>query len=93
MGTLSGLGLCILGGLTDLIGEWLEEKRLNSPNIVPSSTPLGSLTRNAAEIEIVLVEASEQQPAIEVDEDTAAPNPHFAFKDHASKLSSRVTDV
>ena len=48
-----------LGGeLTDLIGEWLEEKRLNSPNIVPSSTPPSPLAENVAEAKTMPVEAS-----------------------------------
>ena len=45
--------------MTVLIGEWLEEERLNTPNVVLPSAPLGISTENTAEIKIVSVEASE----------------------------------
>ena len=55
------LDYAFLGGeLTDLIGKWLEEERLNAPNAMLSSAPLGPSTGNATEIETVLAEASEQ---------------------------------
>ena len=82
------------GELTDLIGEWLEEERLNAPNVMPSSTRPGPSTENAAEIEIASTEAYErQQLAIEVNEVTAAPNPSIASEDPASELSSRVATI
>ena len=62
------LDYTFLGGeLTDLIGERLEEERLNAPNAAPSSIPSGPPAKNAVEAEAVLVEAFEQQPAVEVD--------------------------
>ena len=41
--------------LIDLIGEWLEEERLNAPNTTPSSTTPGLSAENAAEAEIMLL--------------------------------------
>ena len=88
------LDYAFLGGkLIDIIGEWLEEERLNAPNAILPSIPPGPLTENAEEIEIVSVEASEQQPTTEVDEGTVAPNPPITSEDPVSEPSSRVTDV
>ena len=54
------LDYAFLGGeLTDLIGEWLEEEKLNAPNVEPSPTPPGPLAKNAVEIENVSTGASE----------------------------------
>ena len=47
------------GEMIDLIGEWLKEERLNAPNVMPSSTPPGPSTKNAAEIETVSAKAFE----------------------------------
>ena len=94
LGHYQGLDYASLGGeMTDIIGEWLEEERLNAPNVMPSSTSPGLLTENAVEIETVPAEASEQQPAVEVDEETIAPNPPLTFKDPASELSLRVAAI
>ena len=54
------LDYAFLGGkLVDLIGEWIEEKRLSAPGVAPPSTPPGPSTKNAAEIKIVQAETSE----------------------------------
>ena len=53
--------------MTDLIGEWLEEERLNAPDIVLPSSSLGPSIGNVAEIETLSAEASEWQPVVEVD--------------------------
>ena len=83
-----------LGGkLTDLIGEWLEEERLNAPNTALSSIPPGPPTRNAVEAKIVPAEASEQQHAVEVDKETVASNPPLAVEDPIRELNSRVAAV
>ena len=88
------LDYAFLGGkLTDLIGEWLKDERLNAPNAIPPAVPPGPLTENAEKIEIVSVEASEQQPTVEVDEGTVAPNPPITSEDPVSEPSSRVTAV
>ena len=79
--------------MTSLIEEWLEKERLNAPKVVPSSTPPGLLTGKAAEIETVSAEASEQQPMIEVGEETTTPNLPLTSKDLASELSSSVVIV
>ena len=81
------------GKLTNLIGEWLENEKLNATNTMPPSAPPSPLTGNAAEIEIVAVEASEQLPVVKVDEGTAAPNPPIASEDPVSELSSRDVPV
>ena len=79
--------------LTSLIGEWLEEERLKAPEAVLSFTPLGPPIENAADIETVSTEAFEQEPVVELDEETVAPNLPLASEDLASELSSRVTIV
>ena len=81
------------GKLIDLSGEWLEEERLNAPNVTPPSAPLGPSTGNAAEIEIVSAETSKQSSVVEVDEMTSALDPSITFKDPASKPSLRVMTV
>ena len=45
------------GELIELISEWLEKERLNTPNAVSSPTPRGPPTENVAETETVLSEA------------------------------------
>ena len=47
------------GGLTNLIGEWIEEERLNALNITPPSAPSSPLTGKATEIEVMPVETSD----------------------------------
>ena len=90
----SDLDYAFLGGkLTDLIGEWLKEERLNAPKAMPSSTPLGPPTRIAIEIETILIEATEQQLTVKVDKETATPNLPIDFKDPTSELSSRVLAI
>ena len=54
------LDYMFLGGeLTYLIREWLEEERLNAPDVVPPFAPPSLLTGNAAMIETVPANASE----------------------------------
>ena len=85
------LDYAFLGGeLTDLIGEWLGEEKLNAPNAAPSPTPLGPLARNAAETEPVPAGAFEQQPMVEVDNKTIASNPPLTVEDPADELNSGV---
>ena len=51
------LDYAFLGGKrTDLIGEWIEEERLNAPNVMPPSMPSDPSTSNAIEIDTLLVE-------------------------------------
>ena len=53
------LDYAFLGGeLTNLIGEWLEEEKLNAPNVTPSPTTPGPLVENAAETETMLAGVS-----------------------------------
>ena len=79
--------------LINLIGKWLKEEKLNAPNTTPSSTPHGPSIGNATEIETVLAEASEQQPMVEVDEETVASNPLITDKGPASRLNLEVATV
>ena len=60
---------------------------------MPSSTPHSLSIRNATKIETVQVEASGQQLVVEVDEETATPNPSLAFEDPASEQGSMVAAV
>ena len=54
------LDYAFLGGeLTDLIGEWIEEERLNAPDVAPSSVPSDPTSTNATEIEISPAKTSE----------------------------------
>ena len=62
------------------------------PPMSPSASP-GRSTENTAKIKTVSAEASEQEPAVEVDEGTAAPNPPIASKDPVSEPSSRIVAV
>ena len=53
------LDCAFLGGeLIDLIGERIEEKRLNAPDIVLPSALLGPSTKNLTKIEIMSIETS-----------------------------------
>ena len=73
------LDYAFLGGeLTSLIGVWLEDERLNAPDVVPPSAPLGPSTENAAEIEIVPAEISESPFVVEVAVMTAASDSSIA---------------
>ena len=93
-GHYRGLDYAFLGGeLTDLIGEWLKEERLNAPHITPSSTPPGPPAGNATGVETMLAKASEQQSMVEVDEKTVTSNPPLTIEDPVSELNSRVMVV
>ena len=83
-----------LGGeLNDLIGEWLEEERLNAPDVMPPSMHFGPSTRNATETEIVSAETFEHPSVAEMDEMTATPDPSIASKDFAREPSLKVAAI
>ena len=86
------------GELIDLIGERLEEERLeeerlNAPNVTPSCTPPSPPAKNVAKAKTMPVEASKQQPTVEVDEITVTSNPPFAVEDPVSELNSGAVVV
>ena len=75
------------GELTGLIREWIEEERLNAPEVAPSSVPSDLSTRNTIEIKILPNETSEQSSVVEVDEVIATLDPSIAPEIPVTKLS------
>ena len=45
--------------MTDLISEWLEEEKLNAPNVAPLPSPPGPSVETIVETKTVSVGASE----------------------------------
>ena len=89
-----GLDYAFFGSkLTDLIGEWLEEKRLTAPEVTPPFVPLDPLTRHSTEIEISSAETSEQLSVVEVVEVTVTLDLSIAPKVPVAKLNSSVAAV
>ena len=77
--------------LTDLIGEWLEEYRLNALDVALPPMPSNPSTRDLVEIEISLVETSEQPSVVEVDEVTVSLDHSIAPKVPIFEPNSSVT--
>ena len=89
-----GFGLCFLSDeLTNLIGEWIEEERLNALDVASPSVPSDPSTKNAAEIRISSAETSEQSSMVKVKEVTAAPDPSFAHEVPITEPSSSVPAI
>ena len=64
--------------LIDFIEEWIKNERLSALDIVPPLVSSDPLTRDLAEIEILLAETCEQPSVVKVDEVTVALDPSIA---------------
>ena len=79
--------------LTDLIGEWIKEEKLNASDVVSPSVPFDPSTSNAAEIKSLPAKTSEQSSVVEAVEVTATPDPSIALEVVITEPSLRVTAV
>ena len=79
--------------LTNLNEEWLEEERLNAPDVTSPPMLLDPLTRDSTEIKISPAETFEQSSEVEVDEVIAAHDLSIAPKVPIAKPNYSVAAV